>query len=323
MHEGRRLLAREPAAGDAANWFSVHLDLTSEGLTAGDLYGPAGDRVAHEVVTPLIERLRLEGRVERWFFIRFLDPVPHLRLRFLAPAREHPRLDADVREACATYGSSGTSGTLRPRLVPYEPELARYGDKAGIELSERLFEASSRLVLELLPVLRKGSGDPSLRFGHGVMGALVLTGGLLGPDGRASACNFLSVYADATVQRRTLPERRNRLHDELQALAARQDALCDAVAPIFDGARTPESLPEPLQAAAHAFIGVRRGLTQAWQAGTLDVWGTPTASRSHALGRLAGSYLHMHLNRLGVLPRHEPLVCRIAARALERQEMLT
>ncbi|TCO62192.1 lantibiotic dehydratase [Actinocrispum wychmicini] len=82
---------------------------------------------------------------QRWFFIRYADPDPHLRLRFHAPAdRLLPELHAWAAGLC----DSG----LASRLVidSYEPETARYGGPALLPAAELVFRADSESVLDQL-----------------------------------------------------------------------------------------------------------------------------------------------------------------------------
>ncbi|GAA2695607.1 lantibiotic dehydratase [Nonomuraea recticatena] len=91
----------------------------------------------------------LPGSVDRWFFIRYADPDPHLRLRFHGdPAELNARLLPALREWAETLCHDGLAARLV--LDAYEPEVARYGGAATIEAAERLFAADSAAVLAQL-----------------------------------------------------------------------------------------------------------------------------------------------------------------------------
>ncbi len=116
-----------------------------------NLYGPAGgaDRVLVEHVAPLVRRLRDDGAIDRWFFIRYADPARHLRVRF------HGRADALVAEALPALNEALApalaDGLLyRISLDTYEREVERYGGVDGVELMEQVSEADSDAVLALL-----------------------------------------------------------------------------------------------------------------------------------------------------------------------------
>jgi thiopeptide-type bacteriocin biosynthesis protein len=123
------------------------------------LYGGQGsaDLVLTEGVAPAVVELKARGVIDGWFFIRYSDPDPHLRVRLHGdPARlcaealpeMHRHLDPMMR-----------SGRLwRIELGTYQREIARYGGPQNMVHSERLFECDSRAVVAIVP---HGLGDES------------------------------------------------------------------------------------------------------------------------------------------------------------------
>ncbi|GLZ35617.1 lantibiotic dehydratase [Lentzea sp. NBRC 105346] len=91
------------------------------------------------ITQALPELLRaLPDEVDRWFFLRYRDPDPHLRLRFHGdPARLLPAL----HDWAAGLRRRGECGALL--LDTYDPELERYGGPELIEAAERFFHADS------------------------------------------------------------------------------------------------------------------------------------------------------------------------------------
>lgn len=144
----------------------------------------------YECVAPEVARLRDAGLISQFFFIRYWTEGQHVRVRLLPAKKVDPALiRADFEAAVRTfldrrpfllpamqmddpevvkrtflaeyplsvwnslYGEDGEMPVHEPGSilwVDYEPEFGRYGGVAGMELSERHFEASSDLVLELL-----------------------------------------------------------------------------------------------------------------------------------------------------------------------------
>jgi thiopeptide-type bacteriocin biosynthesis protein len=107
------------------------------------------DRVLRDVVAPLVEQVIGSGTAHRWFFIRYADPHPHIRLRFFG---EPSRLNADVLPAlaAATAPFMRDGRIWRVQLDTYEREVERYGGPVGVELAERLFAADSAATLHLV-----------------------------------------------------------------------------------------------------------------------------------------------------------------------------
>lgn len=124
--------------------------------------------------------------VDRWFFIRYRDPDPHLRLRFHGdPAKINaellPRAHGLLRSLCA-------AGYLN-RFVhdEYEPETSRYGTGAVLRAAEAAFAADSVAALEMLR-LDLGDVPPE------VIGAVNLADTLLRLRGPAWRSWLLSNY---------------------------------------------------------------------------------------------------------------------------------
>lgn len=90
-------------------------------------------------------RSRLPSLVDRWFFVRYADPLPHLRIRVHGGAGEVLPLVRDwARELC----EAGMAQRLA--LDTYEPEVSRYGGPKLLEAAERAFHADSEAVIAQL-----------------------------------------------------------------------------------------------------------------------------------------------------------------------------
>ncbi|MFK4085807.1 lantibiotic dehydratase [Kribbella sp. NPDC020789] len=80
---------------------------------------------------------------ESWFFMRYVDPDPHLRVRWYRQpdVQQVLRWGAELVEAgyCKRFA-----------LDTYDQEVERYGGPAGMALAEQLFHADSELVTQLL-----------------------------------------------------------------------------------------------------------------------------------------------------------------------------
>lgn len=98
-----------------------------------------------EHVAPLVDELR----AERWFFIRYADPDPHLRLRLHG---DEPWLTGVALPRLHSWADGLCRAGLAARLVldAYEPESARYGGPDLLPAAEAVFAADSAAVLEQL-----------------------------------------------------------------------------------------------------------------------------------------------------------------------------
>jgi thiopeptide-type bacteriocin biosynthesis protein len=87
----------------------------------------------------------------RWWFVRYRDPGPHLRLRFrLADAEEYGPAASRLGGWAAALQQQGLACELS--LDTYRPETARYGTGAALAAAEALFAADSAAALAELAV---------------------------------------------------------------------------------------------------------------------------------------------------------------------------
>jgi lantibiotic biosynthesis protein len=100
-------------------------------------------------VAEFCEEVLASGAASDWFFIRYADPDPHLRLRFRGAPE---RLTGELVPRISTWAEGLIRAGHATRLCfdTYERELERYGGPAGTEAAEAIFGADSRAVLEIL-----------------------------------------------------------------------------------------------------------------------------------------------------------------------------
>jgi len=119
------------------------------------------DRVLERVMRPVLSDPTIARTLDRWFFLRFHDPDPHLRLRFHGDPRDMSSvlLDRLHRE---TDGLLAEGLVRRLQIDTYEREVERYGGHLGILEAERVFHIDSEAALELIARLR--GAPPELRW---------------------------------------------------------------------------------------------------------------------------------------------------------------
>ncbi|HJW33509.1 MAG TPA: lantibiotic dehydratase [Holophagaceae bacterium] len=251
----------------------------SEWLYAKVYAGHAAvDQILRERLGPLIRELRASGAAKGWFFIRYGDPEWHLRLRFQGePARLGgevlPRLHALVAELQA-------EGLARKLVLDtYDRELERYGGDLGMPLSEAFFETDSDAVLALLEA---HPGDPGAdaRWRLCLKGMDLLLDELgfeLPAKGELMAGLRLGFLREFRGEGYFEHQLGDRFRKDRKALEALMGGSGDAGL-----ARGLDILAARTEALRPAFAELRA----LGDAGKVD------------LRSLAGSYLHMHANRL-------------------------
>lgn len=101
-----------------------------------------------EVIKPLVEQLQNEKVIKKWFFIRYHDPKPHLRIRFnIGNLNSYSYILEKINSLFGEYLNSGEISNVI--IDTYKRELERYGENT-IEYAEELFFRSSELILNFL-----------------------------------------------------------------------------------------------------------------------------------------------------------------------------
>lgn len=135
----RRVLTDAPILhGPGSEWLYAKL-YTGQHTAEKALAGP---------IARLVEAMLDEGLADRWFFIRYADPEPHLRLRF------HGRPDRLWREGLQRLRSMldpllRDGWIWRFQLDCYEPEWQRYGGGGNQERTEQVFQADSETAIAI------------------------------------------------------------------------------------------------------------------------------------------------------------------------------
>ncbi|MEA2195013.1 MAG: lantibiotic biosynthesis protein, partial [Solirubrobacteraceae bacterium] len=263
------------------------------------IYSGAGaaDEILRRGVAPLCERLAGDGALTGWFFVRYADPDPHLRVRLQV---ERPERRGDALAQIGELGDALLERRLawRTTLDTYEREVERYGGATGIELCERWFAADSEAAAALLRAAheRAASADARRRAALLAVDAALDAFGLgdaarhdamrAAREHRAGLLEEAAGVTDARSFARRYAHRHRREHDALE----------EALAQARDGA--PDALLAPYAERAERFRAIAAELHAAHDAGALT---RPPLD-------LCLSLVHMRVNRLLLLGTPEPEV---------------
>jgi class I lanthipeptide synthase len=267
----------------------------SEWLYAKLYTGPSSaDRILTGPIAALVEELKNEGVIDRWFFIRYADPDWHLRVRFhgaagALAAAALPRL----RNALEAHLDAGVVARLE--LATYDREVERYGGWEAIEPAEEIFHADSDAVVA---ILSGTGGDEDERWRAAVAGADALL-----DDFRCALETKRVIVQNLRMTQarrfrldkpfvRQLGDRYRRVRAEVERAMTERELFADRsrrLAPVLEELRRRE------------------------QAGRL----------SEPLDGIARSVVHMFFNRLfrGAHPPHEYVICDFLDRAYESAAM--
>lgn len=247
----------------------------------------AGDRFLRDVLRPLVTALTSTG-VEKWFFLRYADPQPHIRFRCFCSAAE---LAADLHQVLHKHIDQAINARLswRCQFDTYRREATRYGGLYGVELAEALFWADSSCALDLVAQAETESSPG--RWPTVLMGVDRLlrdcTGSL---EERIVVLDFLRRSLDARLH----------THRPLRtALGKRYRDNRETVAAALDGTGFNSDVTTAIELRSRRVRPLILRMRDGIAGGTIA---TP-------ITHLTASFIHLAVNRLcGTSPDHDELV---------------
>ena len=110
------------------------------------------DEIIAGPLRALVEKMGEQGLMDCWFFVRYLDPEPHLRIRFHAVS---PQFNEEVLKIPLAWSQELTKRGLVYRITvdTYYREVERYGGIKAIELLEAAFTFDSITVSDIIASL--------------------------------------------------------------------------------------------------------------------------------------------------------------------------
>ncbi len=279
------ITSKERSAIPGGDWVYLKLYAASE----------RHDEIIAGPLCTIVSHCQQQGMIDRWFFIRYADPEPHLRIRFHA---SQSSLAQNLLSCALAWGRELTERGLCQRisLETYEREIERYGGPQSIELLESVFTVNSTAISQLIAGhhVRQISIDP-------VVTAVFSLDQLFARWGLSSAdrLRWTQMYAEKYEASKEFRDKRrllcellapwNRTHDP--ALTEQREQILACLSPQEDTL---------LAVASRIRILASSG----------DLWVTEDD--------LLSSLAHMHVNRLlGINRLHEQQVYAFWRHTLE------
>jgi thiopeptide-type bacteriocin biosynthesis protein len=302
----------------SSQWLSIHLSV------GAPVSSPACDEFLANVVGQSVAGPTAIQGFDAFFFVRYVDRDHHIRLRL--------RLDGsatstDISEAFRMrmhqlVGSLERAANIdavlednppRCELVPYVPELQRYGGEHGVAIAEDLFIASSRFALEAIRTSR--ANFDRRRIGTAVIATVTAAMALL--DSPHLVSEFLDAYWRGYVKyagRRdgaTMASLTNAFHAAYDSEHVRWS---DLVANLFSSDLDLGDWPA-LSKYRSAVTACRVALDEAFERGLIELNRSHDNTAPLCRATLLNSYVHMTNNRLGVAGLQEAYAGFAAHRA--------
>lgn len=141
----------------------------SKWLAAYIYYNEPWEEFLSKAMKPFIESTVASGDSDRFFFIRYWEKGPHIRLRFHGNANVlNEKVKPAIDEYFGSYFQNNPSLRTDPewlkeqpeewqwypnnsiQYIDYEPETERYGGPEAIIVAEKQFELSSKVILDIM-----------------------------------------------------------------------------------------------------------------------------------------------------------------------------
>ncbi|MGB3463746.1 MAG: lantibiotic dehydratase C-terminal domain-containing protein [Cyclobacteriaceae bacterium] len=315
-------------------------------------YSEPLDKVITGAVIPFVYEIMEYDWVEKFFFIRYWEKGPHIRLRFLGdPEKLESVVKPRFQEFFGKYFSENPSERQEPdfsedtkeefrwypnnsvQFIEYEPETERYGGEKCLEISEKFFQYSSETIFELMSDGESEWGyDRAL--GAGIQMHLSMAFGL-GMD-RDEMIGFFDRYFSRWLPRAyyffekdiSEEELAKRRKETLEAFEGTYENQKDNLVGFFE--QILEILNEDdfegtwLETWVNGSMETKEKLDQLIEKGAYDPTSHYNFSEEKQYTReqqsrwaLYDSYVHMTNNRLGILNRDEAYLAFIISKTLK------
>jgi thiopeptide-type bacteriocin biosynthesis protein len=117
------------------------------------------DHFLAEALPGMINQLKVEQVMDQWFFIRYLDPHYHLRIRFYLKDPVHSPALSVINQHIKPYVSQGL--IWKVQADTYQRELERYGAET-IEHAEAIFNSDSEAIVTILEMFKGNAAEQYL-----------------------------------------------------------------------------------------------------------------------------------------------------------------
>jgi thiopeptide-type bacteriocin biosynthesis protein len=112
----------------------------------------SADKILTEVIKPVSEELKADGKIDKWFFIRYNDPDFHLRVRFhLTDITQVGHIIQTFNQYADQYMEGGTIWKIQNDT--YNREIERYGS-TSMEITETMFYHDSAAVVNMISTIQ-------------------------------------------------------------------------------------------------------------------------------------------------------------------------
>ncbi len=285
------------------------------------------DDVIRRAIAPVARSFIRRGVASQFFFVRYGEHGPHLRLRLRIGRRNVASAKALLVDELAAQLSASALGAPVPALpepaqptslsgvwwVPYVPETARYGGSGALPLCEGLFATSSELACRVVETCSLDALESRFGIALSAMVALLAVSGV----GRNRASRIAQLHRDHWIGARLrvgqVTSATTEVVDQLAVGHAHREMIERVwAAACFEA----DQLPEPFCHFVENTLPLVAALRSLCASGGVVIKDATVSDWEEGCSFLLPSLLHMSNNRFGILPSEESVLAEIIFRSL-------
>ena len=166
------------------------------------------NEILKNTIAPFANKLVSNKMIEKWFFIKYDDGRPHIRVRF--KVSEMQNIGEFFNTVLSWLNDCKQNGEIFDvNIKSYERESARYGGPHLIEVAESIFWEDSQLVIKLLNIFEHENTDNQKILG--VLSTIDILNGL--GLTRQAQLNLLEAYVDKNLYKQEFRPIRKQILD--------------------------------------------------------------------------------------------------------------
>jgi len=279
-------------------------------------YNPPYDELLISIFS-LIKKLKKEKILKKYFFIRYWENGPHLRLRMLVKEENRSATVLLSKKYINAFLKNTPSDYPHPKKYPefqnevklkkYEPEFERYGGKKSIQISESQFQLSSQIVFKILNEYGELSYDHSFYSALKYHILLIKSFGMQKKDAEMLLTYFTNSWVNSILNRYSG-------YDSVENIMKKFDTLYNTQKTVFDVMiekikceyEGKEKLSE-FWISNIKKIHFQLKNSNDFQIDNKFIY-NDAPSREHYIQNLLPSYIHMMNNRLGIPNQDEAFI---------------
>ncbi len=321
-------------------WISAHL-----------YYGEPFESLLSRAIRPFIEKVFQNKLAEQFFFIRYWERGPHIRLRLEGEKNiMNQKIKPQLESFFLSYFRKNPSRRKKPKWIhnrhqqdrwfpnnsiqytEYEPEIERYGGPSGIRIAEKQFDISSRTILSIIHESKNWSYERALGAAIQLHLGFTFSLGMNLYETFQFYSHFFKIWLSRSLGLKSnIPEveLKKRKNSTLEAFEKKFTQQMSILVPFHRDlwnafVNKTEFKQKWLNKWLHEMCGIASELKRAQSKKQLifskrnkpnpDI-NVPEANPQ--LWSILGSYVHMTNNRLGILNRDEAFLGYLIKRGLE------